>query len=72
MLKVTIALVTFAALVSIGHWLWMLAVAHVDMHLLPTHSRRHVEWMLVNSRHIQLGCAAVALGAVAAGLASLF
>ncbi|HEV7206677.1 MAG TPA: hypothetical protein VGN18_18875 [Jatrophihabitans sp.] len=70
MSKVTIALLALAAVVSLGHWLSMLAATHVDMHLLPTHSRRHVQWMLVNSWSIQLGCAAVALAAVAGELAS--
>lgn len=64
----TIALVSFAATVSLGHWLSMLAATHVDMHLLPQHSRRHVRWMLVNSGHIQLSCVTIALAAVVGNL----
>lgn len=68
----TIALLLFAATVSLGHWLSMLAATHVDMQLLPTHSRKHVHWMLVNSWTIQLGCAAVALAGLVGEVASAF
>ena len=58
------SLIVIALVVSLGQWLSMRAAGHVDMHLLPEHSRRHVRWMTVNSGHIQLTCAGLAAVAV--------
>jgi hypothetical protein len=65
------ALLALAALISLAQWVWARAASHVDLQLMPTHSRRHVQWMLSNSTHIQLLSAALALAALSAEVAVL-
>jgi hypothetical protein len=64
MSRTGIAFLGIALVISLGQWLSMRVAGHVDMRLLPGHTRRRVQWWLANSRHIQLVCAIVAVAAI--------
>ncbi len=66
-----VALLALAALISLAQWVWVRTASQVDLQLMPTHSRRHVQWMLTNSTHIQLVSATLALAALGAEVAVL-
>lgn len=51
------ALIALAVLVSVTQWLFTQTAVRVDMHLLPAHARRRVQWLLAHSPSIYLGCA---------------
>lgn len=63
MSRVALAFLGVALTISLGQWLSMRVAAHVDLHVLPAHSRRRVQWMLVNTTHIQLACAGLVAAA---------
>jgi hypothetical protein len=67
--KTSVALLALAILVSSGQWLWTRMAAHIDMHMMPTCSRRRVQWILTNSPRIQLAAAALAAYSLCAQVA---
>jgi hypothetical protein len=69
MSRTAMAFLGIAVLISLGQWLSMHLAGHIDLHTLPPHARRRVQWQLVNSGHIQLGCAALVAAAIGVQLA---
>ena len=55
-----VALVAVALLVALTQWMFTQTVARVDMRLIPSHSRRRVQWLVLNSGHIYLAAAGTA------------
>ena len=53
----TVALIALAVLVALSQWIFIQAVIRVDIHLIPAHARRRVQWLVLNSTHIYLTAA---------------
>ena len=51
------ALMALAGLVALSQWIFVQAVIRIDVHLIPAHARRRVQWLVVNSTHIYLTAA---------------
>jgi hypothetical protein len=58
-------------LVAVSQWVFIQAVSHVDMRLIPAYSRRRVRWLVVHSSLIYLASAAVVATVVAVQAAVL-
>jgi hypothetical protein len=69
MSRTAMAFLGIAVLISVGQWLSMRLAGHIDLHMLPAHSRRRLQWMQVNTGHIQLCCAALVATAVGVQIA---
>lgn len=54
MAKEAVALTGLAVLVALSQWIFIQAVIRVDVHLIPAHARRRVQWLVLNSTHIYL------------------
>lgn len=69
MARTAVALIALFLLIALAHWMFVQVVAHVDLQLIPAHSRRRVQWLLANSSHVYLASTglAVAVAAVQVG-----
>jgi hypothetical protein len=65
MSRTVVALLGIAVLVWFAEWLSVRAAGHLDLRLLPAHSRRRAQWLRAHSTRIQLGCGAAAVGLLA-------
>jgi hypothetical protein len=60
------ALLGLAVLIGVTQWLWTRVVAHVDLLLVPAHSRRRVVRLRTSSPRIYVATALVAACVVCA------
>lgn len=66
-----VALTGIAVLLSAALWLSLHVAATAELAVLPAYCRRRLTWWRLNARGVYLGCAALALVAVAVELAAL-
>jgi hypothetical protein len=55
-----VALIALTLLVALTQWMFIQTVAHVDVHLIPAHARRRVQWLVLNSGRIYVAAAGIA------------
>jgi hypothetical protein len=66
-----VALIALPLLVALNQWVFTLAVAHVDPHLVPAASRRRVRWLVAHSARIYLAAAVLVTAGLALQVAAL-
>jgi hypothetical protein len=67
-----LTVLAIAALFSLGLRLSMIAARSTEMELMPAPIRRRVQWWQANARHVQIGCALLAVTAACIQLGSTF
>jgi hypothetical protein len=68
MASTAVALIALFLLVALAQWLFARVAGHVDLRLMPAHSRRRVQRLLASSGHVYLATAGAVAVVLAVGL----